>query len=466
MKKTVKMMVILSVVMLTAMGQERVWVDYDDFGGSELDAGKWQDVECVWGTYEVSGGTLNMASPYNDPVAPETRPQTGAQLLLYTVNEAYWGIEFDIMFEELPAWTNQGSADIHAMAYAPSNPYTPMQPDGIRFDTLWNELMNLGVYYTDGFGGNEEVVFEQLTPPDRNSFAVTKHFRHWIDTDNVFHVEVDGVGHASSPLANTAPMRFLLQATTMFCMSGVKIDNVRVYVDKPEIVTSGAVVVDEDDTATLDVSLSMKPFTDMDVTIVRTGDAAVAIDTTRLTFTPANWNIPQQVVVSAPADADGDNTSADLALTLTDGMTGTQMDTVEVPVTVEDSQIYVTISCSSGGTVSPASGLFNKDTIYTITGTFADGYKLDKVTGDMDTIISLSSNAEIVLVSYRADRDVSFHIAFKRDTTIPVSVTGPPGSSDDDGGGCGIGASDMGTASTLLVLMISLIAASFKSRRN
>jgi len=57
---------------------------------------------------------------------------------------------------------------------------------------------------------------------------------------------------------------------------------------------------------------------DVVVTVARTaGDADITASPTTITFTPANWNVPRTVTLSAAQDADKINGSATISVSAT-----------------------------------------------------------------------------------------------------------------------------------------------------
>ena len=88
-------------------------------------------------------------------------------------------------------------------------------------------------------------------------------------------------------------------------VTAAEVDDDPVGVD----VSASSVSVSEGDTASYTVALAIQPSADVIVTVANRGDAADDIDLTAnpatLTFTPATWNVPQTVTLSAAHDADG-----------------------------------------------------------------------------------------------------------------------------------------------------------------
>ena len=78
-------------------------------------------------------------------------------------------------------------------------------------------------------------------------------------------------------------------------------DPVAIQVEKPSVVTNqSSLAVAKGKTASFDVSLSTKPGRNMTVRLNRSGAAGISVSRgQKLTFTPSNWNLPQQVTVAA-----------------------------------------------------------------------------------------------------------------------------------------------------------------------
>ncbi|GAA0433161.1 hypothetical protein Acor_07160 [Acrocarpospora corrugata] len=86
-------------------------------------------------------------------------------------------------------------------------------------------------------------------------------------------------------------------------------------------VTPTSLAVPEGGSATAGVKLSLRPNSNVTVTVTKTsgGDADLSASPTTLTFTPATWNIAQNVAVSAAQDADNAGGAARFTLSATGG---------------------------------------------------------------------------------------------------------------------------------------------------
>ncbi len=91
--------------------------------------------------------------------------------------------------------------------------------------------------------------------------------------------------------------------------------------------------MEEDDSDTYTVVLTMQPTADVTVTVTVPSDADVTVNRSPLTFTDQNWDTPQTVTVSSTADTDTDDDEVTLTHTVSGGYTGVTADDVTVNVT-------------------------------------------------------------------------------------------------------------------------------------
>ncbi|MYI43502.1 MAG: hypothetical protein F4113_06190 [Rhodothermaceae bacterium] len=87
-------------------------------------------------------------------------------------------------------------------------------------------------------------------------------------------------------------------ALMIFCLSPLSLLAQRM------VITPADVTVYEGTSVEFTVVLSSAPTGDVTVTIVRPSETDLSLDKTFLTFTPTNWNVPQQVTMMAGEDAD------------------------------------------------------------------------------------------------------------------------------------------------------------------
>ena len=83
------------------------------------------------------------------------------------------------------------------------------------------------------------------------------------------------------------------------------------------VVTPAALSVNEGDTANFSVKLAKEPSANVVVNSARTaGDVDLSVSVgTNLTFTPANWNIAQAVILAAAQDPDAIDSPATITVT-------------------------------------------------------------------------------------------------------------------------------------------------------
>lgn len=181
------------------------------------------------------------------------------------------------------------------------------------------------------------------------------------------------------------------------------------------------VTVDEEDTATFAVSLTVQPDANVTVNVASGNEGKATVDVATLTFTPANYDQAQTVTVSGLADAD----VADDPVTVTLSSDGLTDVTVSVTVADDDTQ---TIQVSSGtvnaneeGTDGSFTVRLSNDPLGTVEVTVAssDG---GAATASPSTLTFDSSNyddPQTVTVSGTGDADVA-----DEDVTVTLSAPG------------------------------------------
>lgn len=149
--------------------------------------------------------------------------------------------------------------------------------------------------------------------------------------------------------------RFWAQADVAMAMNDYA--NLVEQADSPAVLADvTSVAVPEGGAASVAISLSKAPAANLTVAIVKAtgGDADLSTETTTLTFTPANYNVAQNVTVRAAADADQLSGSATFGFSATGylkptSVTATEIDKdVVVPVVLSVSGAPVTVP--EGGT--------------------------------------------------------------------------------------------------------------------
>ncbi len=148
--------------------------------------------------------------------------------------------------------------------------------------------------------------------------------------------------------------RFWAQADVAMAMNDYA--NLVEQADSPAVLADvTSVAVPEGGAASVAISLSKAPAANLTVAIVKAtgGDADLSTETTTLTFTPANYNVAQNVTVRAAVDADQLSGSATFGFSatgyLSTSVTATEIDKdVVVPVVLSVSGAPVTVP--EGGT--------------------------------------------------------------------------------------------------------------------
>ena len=92
--------------------------------------------------------------------------------------------------------------------------------------------------------------------------------------------------------------------------------------------------LEEGESATYTVALSSQPSADVTVNITRFPDAPLALPFLTMTFTPEDWNVPQEVTVVAESDDDDQNHELFLNHTAHGG--GYHLQTAEIRVVIKD----------------------------------------------------------------------------------------------------------------------------------
>lgn len=191
----------------------------------------------------------------------------------------------------------------------------------------------------------------------------------------------------------------------------------------------------EGSTAPFSVSLASAPVSNVTVTISKTGgDADINLSgSTTLTFTPANWNTPQSVLLSAAEDADRTNGNATFSVSssglTTYTVTAREVDNDEPRLILSKNLITLTEGTSTTLTVSlaeaPASNV-------TVTVARSSGDPSVAVTGGASLTFTPANFAtpQTVTIAAQADGDsitstaaVSVALAGDPDRIIDVTAT-------------------------------------------
>ncbi len=172
------------------------------------------------------------------------------------------------------------------------------------------------------------------------------------------------------------------------------------------------------------VRLAVAPTGPVTVNLARSGDADVSLGAASLTFGPMNWNVPQRVVVTAGADADGQADWATINLSAA-GLTARD---VEIYVTDSNAQSLVI----STGAVGLAEGGQAPLTVRLLTapsGTVS--VSVARTSGDGDITVATGASLDFDNTNYQTPQTVTVRAAEDADTTpdtatVTVSAPGLP----------------------------------------
>ncbi|RKH26919.1 hypothetical protein D7Y13_20160 [Corallococcus praedator] len=198
------------------------------------------------------------------------------------------------------------------------------------------------------------------------------------------------------------------------------------------VLSTTRVLIPEDGTATLDVSLSQRPTSNVTVTVARTqGDEDITVTAgATLNFTVSNWSTPQSVTLRAAPDAD----NLDGVATITLAMPGLDARALEA-VEQDDEPLAPAITSTPG--LSAVVGLAYRYDVeargrpaptYSLVGTVPPGMTLDAATG----LVSWTpASTGAVSVTVRAsngvapDADQTFTLTAKVDEPPRAILTRP-----------------------------------------
>jgi MYXO-CTERM domain-containing protein len=187
------------------------------------------------------------------------------------------------------------------------------------------------------------------------------------------------------------------------------------------VVSSRHLLVDEGSRAAFSVSLQRAPAQDVQVSIARTaGSSVLTTPTTRLTFTPQNWRVPQPVMITAAQDANG---VADRA-TFTVSSSGLASEDVEV-TTIDDDGLGILLSRAALTIDEGASGTFT--VALTAPPPSSVTVNVARTSGDPD--LSLVNGAQLVFTpaDYARPQTVTIAAAQDADVTDDLATFGASG---------------------------------------
>ena len=154
-----------------------------------------------------------------------------------------------------------------------------------------------------------------------------------------------------------------------------------------EVTPSGALSIDEGDSGTLSVSLSVAPNADVTVSLAKT-DSDVTLSPTSLTFTASNWPTAQTVTVSAGHDNDADDDSDTITLSAKGGIDAPR---ATKAVFVDDDDVAGDIVLAPAGSLTVDEGTSQVFTVRLSNRPNADVTISLAKTGDADTTLDKTS---------------------------------------------------------------------------
>ena len=178
----------------------------------------------------------------------------------------------------------------------------------------------------------------------------------------------------------------------------------------------------EEGQTSVGVSLAVAPTTDITVNVARTaGDADVGVGAgAMLTFTPANWSVPQAVTITAADDLDTANDTA----TVTASSSGLANQDITVNVTDDDANNFV-VSRAALAISESASDFFTvalvKAPPATLTATVA------RTSGDTDISVTGGASLTFDATNFAVPQTVTVSAAEDADTAndvATISITG------------------------------------------
>ena len=175
--------------------------------------------------------------------------------------------------------------------------------------------------------------------------------------------------------------------------------------------TDGDTTVSEVGTAdTVDVTLTAQPLGNVVVQATSPDVSEVVTPSTRLTFTPANWNVAQQVSVQGVNDValDGDQTTP-MRIVVIDSVSQDLFDGVSQNfdvVTVDDETASWTIAESNGSNIVDESGLTDTFTIV-LNAQPVSNVTLELVTPDPDEVTSSPTRLTFTPTNWNVSRNVT-----------------------------------------------------------
>jgi hypothetical protein len=189
--------------------------------------------------------------------------------------------------------------------------------------------------------------------------------------------------------------------------------------------------VEEGKSEVFEVKLKNQPSGDVTVSISRQGDSNLGSNPSVLTFTPSNWNTPQNVTVTAQSDADSTNGEAVFTLTAT-GLASTTVTVREIDTVQDFVTLAVMAEPSQGGTATGGSNTVLRGSTRQIVATPSQGWVFSRWESVFSgiSIANPTSSATTVTVSNNGAVKAIFTTAASATLQVsPTSLTAPEGGS-------------------------------------
>lgn len=305
--------------------------------------------------------------------------------------------------------------------------------DYLRFDDAYDPATGSGVYIPSGWTGtngqgatlNSSSTFLSMRPKYQQDPQWPK-----------LKAYLDG-----GPAPTWRYHRFWAQADIAMAMTDYA--NLIGGTDTPSVVASAAAVaVPEGASASVGITLSSAPAANVSVTVAKAagGDADLSTTAGTLVFTPANYNVAQNVAISAALDADQINGSASFNFSATGhqaaAVTATEVDRdVVVPVTLVVSGAPLTVpegasrtfqvrlGAAPAANVSVSVARASGDTDLAVAGgaaltftpanwnvnqnvTIAAANDADSLNGSANFTVAAANAASVSVAATEADKDV------------------------------------------------------------
>ena len=241
----------------------------------------------------------------NDLVAP-----TGVELTLTHNNRAFDSVAEDSNRQDIAVTAS--FSDIRWPADAPGAPLRPADPrnvdtivrvtfDGPNSTAILTDIERFQV--EDSQGTFQEVeYFDIVIPAGRTSGTTTLRFK---PADNDIDGEDETVTLQGTELVAADSDEFLPVSSASFTITD---DDIRgITITTSIVADSGAIFMDEGETFTYALVLDSQPTGPVTIAPARRNtDDFISLQPASLTFTPSNWSIPQEVVVTALEDGSKD----------------------------------------------------------------------------------------------------------------------------------------------------------------